>query len=299
MRVLNAEPVFSGACDGLALSQRLQQAILALQSDFVRDDGRGVDYVAACASPAFAEFAAMTSELQGVEVEALGSEAERRCLFINLYNALTIHGLVSLRATTSPAKLDDFWNKTAYVVGKRTLTLNDIEHGILRGNGLQPAARTPHWDAADERVSLALPLEPRIHFALNCGAKSCPPIRVYAPTNLEFGLRAAAASFLENETRVEADGTVVLSSLLNWYGADFGATQEEVLAAVASYMRPESATRAALERVLTEKKGAPPGVGATLWNGVVGRVLPAFMPRGAVNVRYTPYDWALNAADVE
>ena len=174
MRVLNTSAPPSGAgADGLALSVRLQSLILALQSDFIREDGRGVDYAAAAAAPAFNEFAAATCELQGVEVEALGDVTERRCLFINLYNALTIHGLVALKATVSPQKLAEFWNTTAYRVGSRVLTLNDIEHGILRGNGLQPAARTPHWPAGDERVSLALPLDPRIHFALNCGAKRC------------------------------------------------------------------------------------------------------------------------------
>ena len=48
----------------------------------------------------------------------------------------------------------------------------------------------------DERACLALDLDPRIHFGLNCGAKSCPPIRVYSPTNLDSQLNRAAASFL-------------------------------------------------------------------------------------------------------
>jgi hypothetical protein len=175
MRVLNAEPAWAApVSDPLELSTRLQRLILALQGDFIREDGRGVDYTAASASPAFAEFVAATCELQAVEVEALGSEAEQRCLFINLYNALTVHGLCTVvPIPSSPQKVADFWNNTAYRFGSRTLTLNDIEHGILRGNGLQPAARRPHWDASDERAKLALPLDPRIHFALNCGAKRC------------------------------------------------------------------------------------------------------------------------------
>ena len=48
----------------------------------------------------------------------------------------------------------------------------------------------------DERACLALDLDPRIHFGLNCGAKSCPPIRVYSPKNLDSQLNRPAASFL-------------------------------------------------------------------------------------------------------
>jgi hypothetical protein len=174
MNVLNAEPAWASSTppDGLSVSLRLQRLILDVQSTFVRDDGRGVDYAAAAASSAFAAYAAAACELQAVEVEALGDESQRRCLFINVYNALTIHGLLAApELPTSPQKLNAFWDTTAYRIGSRVLTLNDIEHGILRGNAAHPAGRAPHWPPGDERASLALPCDPRIHFCLNCGAR--------------------------------------------------------------------------------------------------------------------------------
>ncbi len=195
----------------------------------------------------------------------------------------------------SPQKVADFYNSTAYRIGSRTLTLNDIEHGILRGNGVQPASRSPHWAASDERARLALPLDPRIHFALNCGAKSCPPIRVFTPGNLEFGLKAAAAGFLESQTEVDEHG-VELSSLLLWYGSDFGATQEAVLSTVCAYLPQTSAKREALSRLLEQSRDKPMPLSATLWNGAVSLALPMFMRRGPVSVRYAAYDWNLNAA---
>ena len=95
---------------------------------------------------------------------------------------------------------------------------------------------------------------------------------------------------------MSADGVVTLSSLLLWYGADFGSSQEEVLSTVARLMPSESAKRARLERLLSERRGVAPGVGATLWNAVVGRFLPSFMARGAINVQFAPYNWELNSA---
>jgi hypothetical protein len=47
------------------------------------------------------------------------------------------------------------------------------------------------------------PVDPRIHFALNCGANSCPAIKVYSPDNLDFGLAAAAASFCASEPALQ------------------------------------------------------------------------------------------------
>jgi hypothetical protein len=187
----------------------------------------------------------------------------------------------------------DFWDTTPLQIGRWCLTLNDLEHGILRGNGAHPAGRAPHWPPGDERVSLSLPLEPRIHFALNCGARSCPPIRVFTPANLEVGLAAAAAGFLERETEVTAD-SVTLSSLMLWYAADFGDTQEAVLARIAGYMPEGSSKRAALLRLLQTAGQLPPA--AALYNATAGRLLPTLMKWGAVHVRFAPYDWSLNNA---
>lgn len=100
-------------------------------------------------------------------------------------------------------------------------------------------------------------LDPRVHFALNCGAKSCPPIRVYTEQkydkSCEFNssknqhkcyriddqLKIATKSFLDQECNIKKlnDGTyeVSLSKLFLWYGEDFGATPEDVLAWILSH----------------------------------------------------------------
>lgn len=90
-----------------------------------------------------------------------------------------------------------------YDVGGLVYSADDIENGVLRGN--KPGAANP-WaflglpqfskgqfpDQGDPRRKLiALKPDPRIHFALNCGARSCPPIRIFTPENLDEGLEAA------------------------------------------------------------------------------------------------------------
>ena len=70
------------------------------------------------------------------------------------------------------------WTKYAYNVGGLLFTLDEIEHGVLRCNKGHPKDQKPMFsDEARKSLSLSF-LDPRIHFALNCGATSCPPIRL-------------------------------------------------------------------------------------------------------------------------
>ncbi len=59
-----------------------------------------------------------------------------------------------------------------------------------------------------------MPRDPRIHFALVCGARSCPPIKLYTPDNLEEGLAAAAEAFCAGEVAVDADKAEVTVSMI-------------------------------------------------------------------------------------
>jgi hypothetical protein len=78
----------------------------------------------------------------------------------------------------------------------------------------------------------------RIHFGLNCGARSCPPIRVYTASNLDAQLDKAAASFCSQEVKLTPTGDAVeLSKLMLWYSKDFGKTEAEVLRSVAGFLR--------------------------------------------------------------
>ena len=71
--------------------------------------------------------------------------------------------------------------------------MNEIENGILRGNRRGPGSFQVSFAANSPMAALVVkPVDPRIHFALVCGAKSCPPIKVYSAANLEIGLSSAA-----------------------------------------------------------------------------------------------------------
>jgi hypothetical protein len=105
------------------------------------------------------------------------------------------------------------------------ISLDTIEHGILRRNRFKyslgffgnlftrPFVKNHMVDEIDYRI----------HFALNCGAESCPPIAFYNVDKLEMQLDMATQSFLEGETSYDDHDKVVLTtSLFKWYYGDFG-----------------------------------------------------------------------------
>jgi Protein of unknown function, DUF547 len=161
------------------------------------------------------------SDLEPARFEVPHDPLEARAFWINLYNALTLQAMMRHQIQTSVLEFPGFFDCCAYQVQfgslRFTLTLNEIEHGILRGNRavLFSAPFAPN----DPRQTLTLPLEPRIHFALNCGAISCPPIRTYQAEQLESQLEIATQSYLQS-VRLE-NGAVIVPRLLQWYAKDF------------------------------------------------------------------------------
>jgi hypothetical protein len=148
-------------------------------------------------------------------------EADRRAFWINVYNALAAHAGRGRRSTRFDDVLEVF--RTTYEIASARLSLDDIEHGLLRNGAPPPATPWARLPPGDPRMRWAVPLDPRIHFALNCGAMSCPPVRVYTGEDLDAQLALAKASFLEAESSWdEAMGVLETSQILSWYQADFG-----------------------------------------------------------------------------
>ena len=142
--------------------------------------------------------------------------------WINVYNAAT-----QLRLRRDGDSFGDrsrFFGTPCLTVAGTRLSLDDMEHGILRGGrpklglGFIPGifSRPPF-------PGLRLPLDPRIHFALNCGAASCPPIAAYTTSGIDGELDLATRSYLEQEVDYDPERrAVTLPRICLWYMGDFG-----------------------------------------------------------------------------
>ena len=132
------------------------------------------------------------------------SREEQLSYWINAYNAFTVKLIVDNYPTASILRFDGgkTWDVKRIVLGGKKYSLNQIENEIIR----------PRFK------------EPRIHFALNCAAKSCPPLynHAYTPANLDSTLEIRARQFINNpDFNTLSANKAVVSKIFDWYGADF------------------------------------------------------------------------------
>ncbi|MBC3757110.1 DUF547 domain-containing protein [Hyunsoonleella sp. SJ7] len=126
-----------------------------------------------------------------------------QAFWINAYNLSVIKGLIDKYPTKSPLDNAGFFDKTKHSVGGKSITLNDIEHKLLRGNFT----------------------EPRFHFVLVCGAVGCPPLinEAYMPDTLDAQLETQTKKAINGDfIRVNAKkNRVQVSQIMEWYKEDF------------------------------------------------------------------------------
>lgn len=233
----NSVPVAEINDDPLLLSKNLQKLMLKLKGENFIDE-KTIDYNNLIKSDFFKnDYLKLAEQLKQIDLNKLiqfENDSNILAFFINIYNALTIHAIAylhyndySLSSNNDASMLSQadgkFWSKMAYKIGHQVFSLDDIEHGILRANRPHPSRKEPLFGPNDERCQFSIKkFDPRIHFALNCGAKGCPPISFYTADNLDRGLESAAVNFINSETTVDVPSkTVELSRLFLWYKLDF------------------------------------------------------------------------------
>ncbi|MFT7633008.1 MAG: hypothetical protein ACI87E_004063 [Mariniblastus sp.] len=210
-----------------------------------------VDYQAWHASAA--DRASLTQylhELGKADADKQATQPAKLAYWINAYNALTIEGILRVYPTTSirnhTAKVFGYniWKNLKLISGAQEITLDHIEHKILRPLG-----------------------EPRIHFAIVCASIGCPRLlnEAYAADRLEQQLVTNTTDFFSRSQNLRVDAAnkkLHLSSIISWFGADFGKDQSAQLTYLARYF-PVSAQK--------------------------------FAAAGGYRVAFQTYDWNLNA----
>lgn len=210
------------------ISAELKKAIQLLYVAHITPEG--VDYKAMKASPEFVAYITQTGRLSQLDIaQALPDDAHKIAFFVNLYNALTLHGIIQLGAPQSSSIFRLFFCMgVGYSVGPYRLSLNDIENGILRGNRGVSILPRPFGKNDSKKELCVSKMDPRIHFALNCGANSCPPVLFLTTENLERSLSIATIGFLKSPNNFSVSGnTVELSQIFNWYKEDFSSGKED------------------------------------------------------------------------
>jgi len=145
--------------------------------------------------------------------------------WVNCYNAGT-QLLLDRRPDRyeSPLRFVRFFHAPAVTVSGEALPLDRIENGLLRGRSKYGLGYLPKCLVTSfERRYAVGELDPRVHFALNCGAASCPAIRAYEPERIDAQLDLATQTYLDSTVEYDAGaGTVRVPRVFLWFRGDFG-----------------------------------------------------------------------------
>jgi hypothetical protein len=159
------------------------------------------------------------------------SRDQQFTFWVNLYNALTIRVILDAYPVQSIQDIDISpgffsdgpWDATLLAIEGKEITLNDIEHRILR----------PIWN------------DPRIHYVLNCASLGCPDLSASAfePSEMETTLDDAARAYINSSRGARVnEGILIASRIYDWFYEDFGSNEEDVIAHLRQYAEPDFAT---------------------------------------------------------
>ena len=162
--------------------------------------------------------------LSQTPIDSLRRDAQL-AFWINLYNALTVKTILDNYPVSSIKKISSGflptgpWDDKLTEVAGESLSLNDIEHRILR----------PIWQ------------DPRLHYAVNCASIGCPNLAAtaYTAATAEAMMEEAAAAFVNHPRGANvADGKLRVSSIYDWFAEDFGGEDAAIIAHLKQYAAP-------------------------------------------------------------
>ena len=153
-------------------------------------------------------------------ISGLSTDNARKTFWINIYNSY--YQILTIREKKTKPEI---FSQKLISIAETKFSLDDIEHGILRKYRWKYSlGYLPQFFPAKIIKQLSVSkIDYRIHFALNCGAKSCPPIAFYEYDFLDKQLETAALSFLSTETEIDSlKKEVKVTKIMQWFKADFG-----------------------------------------------------------------------------
>lgn len=157
-------------------------------------------------------------------IEELKNDQKKTAFWVNIYNAF-----IQISLTENPSVYKNrnaFFGKKRVKIAGELLSFDDIEHGILRKSRVKISLGylrkwfRPKWE---RKLRIDGKIDWRIHFALNCGAKSCPPVALYSDKNLDKEFDFMTTAYLKEQTTYNKETKTAKSvSLFSWFRGDFG-----------------------------------------------------------------------------
>ena len=237
----------------------LAQTLESLKSYF---DAKGAcDIAALAASPEHGRLAATLADLAQFDPRRMRIPAQI-AFWLNVYNACVLRDVLEFGT-------DEFFGRERLRIAGHAWSLDDIEHGLLRGNAPKYMSFSTPMKKTDPRLALApITFDERSHFALYTACRSSPPLRVFHAGQIENQLEEAAREYLRSTVRVKEEGAKLkIPRQFLWYAEDFGGA-DGVLEFVVARLDDEAVE-------LIDRR------------------------QGRVKLKYLDYDWTLNRLETQ
>jgi len=246
------------------MDQPLAAALEALKAVHFDAQGAAGDYATLAASPERARLAACLAEIEGFDIRRSHIPSQM-AFWINVFNAGVLRDASELRLAVSARNVEAFFARPRLKVGAYQYSLDEIEHGLLRGNAPKQGSSRKPMAPGDPRLEyMPVLFDERMHFGLHSACRSSPPLRVFRGGQLDRQLEEATADYIRRSVRVEKKGALLtVPRLFRWFAEDFGGESGIVEFVVARI--DDEATVEAIDRRL-----------------------------GSVKLQYAEYDWTLN-----
>ena len=241
----------------------LAETLEAVRSAHFDAAGTACDYAALAASREHGRLAACLSELDAFDPRRVRFGAQT-AFWINVFNAGVLRDAAELALLSSERDREAFFERPRLKVSGHPFSLDDVYHGLLRGNLPKHGHLRAPMSRSDPRLAyMPIAFDERMHLALHTAARSSPALRTFEGGKLDVQLEEASASYIQRTSRVEREGALVVApKLLQWYAKDFGG-EASVLAFVLGRLDDAS-------------------------------VEMADRHRGREKLKYADFDWSLN-----
>ena len=180
---------------------------------------------------------------EGTLLAQLTGDNQRKAFWLNIYNAYT-----QILLGPHPGKYasrNSFFGDHQIPIAGKNLSLDEIENGILRHSKIKWGLGYINklFPSRFEKEFRVDTLDYRIHFALNCGAKSCPPIAFYEPGRIDQQLDLATLNYLTNEVSYDSlSGILKLPATMSWFRGDFGGHKKVIALVKKLGLLPQNAS---------------------------------------------------------
>ncbi len=227
VKTLNPGPSDGRHFQGPSPGDELTGFLEWMKGRYYQEEPRTFAYDDFEASGDFDKLARLARCLKDFDLDALSTRASRLAFWVNLYNLMAIHGVLAHRVKHSVRDARGFFTSCCQV-GSVVLSLDDVEHGILRGNARKYKGLKRFFSSSDPRRKLVLePMEPRVHFALYSACRSSPLLDAYRAANVEQQLEHATERYLRSRVEIRGAGSkILLPRIFEWYAGDFGSREQ-------------------------------------------------------------------------